>query len=113
MEDVLSKLDISVLKKDPTGSFLTEIKTKVQQASELLDTTYLKNKVIPMSSEPPELFGLVKPVASFSEAPSCKLSKFLNTAFKEHTHFFHKYSVKNSIDLIQILDKINFDKTLN
>ncbi|KAK9886204.1 hypothetical protein WA026_015723 [Henosepilachna vigintioctopunctata] len=79
------KLDISVLQirsvlRDPTG-FLTEIKTKVQQASELLDTIYLKNKVIPMSSEPPELFGLVKvhkddlpvrPVASFSKAPSSR-----------------------------------------
>ncbi|KAK9879615.1 hypothetical protein WA026_006679 [Henosepilachna vigintioctopunctata] len=55
MEDVLSKLDISALQKDPTGFFLTEIKTKVQQASELLDTIYLKNKVIPMSSEPPDI----------------------------------------------------------
>ncbi|KAK9879128.1 hypothetical protein WA026_003972 [Henosepilachna vigintioctopunctata] len=101
MEDVLSKLDISALQKDPTGSFLNEIKTKVQKAPELLDTIYLNKKVTPMSSEPPELFGLVKvhkddlpvrPVASFSKAPSCKLSKFLNTAFKELTHFSPKYS---------------------
>ncbi|KAK9887083.1 hypothetical protein WA026_020026 [Henosepilachna vigintioctopunctata] len=70
MEDVLSKLDISTLRKIP----------RVQHESELLDTIYLKNKVIPMSSESPELFGLVKvhkddplvrPVASFSKVPSC------------------------------------------
>ncbi|KAK9877705.1 hypothetical protein WA026_019385 [Henosepilachna vigintioctopunctata] len=82
MEDVFSKLDISVLQKDPTCSFLTEIETKVQQASELLNTIYLENKVIPMSSEPPELFGLVKvnkddlpvrPVDSFSKAPSSNI----------------------------------------
>lgn len=69
-----------------------------------------------MNPRAPVLYGLpkihkentpIRPIASFTQAPTYKLCKWLNTYLPHKLSFQPKHVIKNSLDLIQKIKNIN------
>lgn len=55
----------------------------------------------------------IRPIVSFINAPSYKLSKDISKIVKETYQYGEKYSVKNSIQLIEKLKKVVVTENMN
>lgn len=107
-ETFLDPSKYKLLKSDPTEKFQKEIKSVVNDALSILDINSLY-KYILMNPQPPKLYSLIKlhknnlpirPVVSFVNAPTARISKFLVNIIKEKCRFSPKYSLQNSYELI-------------
>ena len=106
------------LNKDPTDEYQKEIK-KVVQDSILFDE-FESNKITLMNPQAPKLYSFIKlhkennpirPVVSFIAAPSTRLSRKLIDIISFHTKFEAKYSIKNSIDLVNKIQDLKLPTT--
>lgn len=93
------------LKYNPTNKYQLEIKNTLSKCSIISNHM----DIIPMNPQAPKLYSLIKlhkennpirPVVSFIAAPSTKLSHYLIGLIKHYCNFYPKYSLKNSLHLI-------------
>lgn len=108
VENFLSENQLTKLKKDPTYMFQLELSQVLRSCTLLVDQSE-SFRYKSMNPEAPILYGLpklhkpnipIRPVVSYTTAPTYRLCKFLNTYIRELLEFQPKYGVKNSIELI-------------
>ena len=111
VESFLKHKDFIPLNKDPTLSFNKTVKNFIKDSQLTTSVSELKS-LTNMNPQTPKLYGLpklhkhdipIRPVVSYTSAPSYKLAFKYNTIFKDHSQFSPKHSVKNSLDLIDKL----------
>ena len=114
--------EISTLNKDPTKKINLELK-KILTKTSLLEHP---KTLIEMNPNPPQIQGYVKihkadektpikkvpvrPVVPTCQAPTYKTEKFLSSFFKKHVKWKSKYSIKNSIELANLLSNIDLPR---
>lgn len=111
IEKILSFIyenNIVPLKKDPTSKFQKSLKTLLKSIS--LFNEFTASNLILKNPSPPILYALpklhkpsipVRPIVSYTNAPSVKLCKWLTKNLPKFTKFQSTNSIKNSLDLIQ------------
>ncbi|XP_072381211.1 uncharacterized protein [Diabrotica undecimpunctata] len=112
----LSDNNFTPLPEDPTKKFINKIKATNKLFTEFLsehDAPYYK---IPSNPLTPRLYGLpkihkegipIRPVVSFINTPVSILSKFILNLINNMTNFTPRFSVKNTIHLVNNLQQIN------
>jgi hypothetical protein len=114
VEDFIKKNNFESTKIDPTVKFNALLRKKIKDSKGLFND-WEKKFLTQMNPQTPRLFGLpklhkdgtpIRPVVSSINAPAHKLSYKINSLFRNFTSFKPKYSVKNSIDLIEKLSKV-------
>ena len=113
MEDFISLRDTSTLTTDPTQKYQAKVKQVLNELSDNLLTKHESFYLKSMNPKIPILYGLLKihkintpfrPIAFYVKAPDYKICKYLKTVLYESFH--SKHSVKNSIELVNSLNKI-------
>ena len=98
---------------DPTQKYQTKVKQVLNELSDNLLTKHESFYLKSMNPKIPILYGLLKihkinthfrPIGSYVNAPAYKICKYLNTILYESFH--PKRPVKNSIELVNSLNKI-------
>lgn len=119
VNDVLNDNNFKLLKNDPTAMFSKNVNTLIQN-SNLLFKDDEKRYLRIMNPQSPRLYGLpklhkpsipIRPVVSFTNAPTYKLAQKANTIFKNVTNFKSKFCIKNSLNLVNKI--INVKVPLN
>lgn len=112
--DIIQGSDFQQLVSDPTKVFSSELKHMTENVS-YIEPNSLKY-VVPMNPRAPMLYGLpkihkinvpIRPVVSYIGAPAYGLSKHLNYLLKSRSNFHPKFSLKNSLDLIDKVKEVN------
>lgn len=115
VNDVIQGSDFEKLRSDPTRIFTEQLKNVTKHVS-YISPNSLKY-VVPMNPRSPMLYGLpkihkvnipIRPVVSYIGAPAYNLSRHLNYLLKLKSNYTPKFSLKNSL---QLIDKIK-DVTL-
>lgn len=112
--EFLNPNQYQIIKSDPTEIFQKQIKNII------LDSTIFDSKekfsLTLMNPQAPKLYSLIKlhkentpirPVVSFTTAPSVKISNKMIDIISTHCKFTAKYSIKNSYELVQNIKDLN------
>lgn len=100
-----------LLENDPTKRFLKQVRTSVNNSPSVIQKTQTY-KYIPMNPTAPPLNSLpkihkpnipIRPVVNYTTAPAYKLSKFLASEISKTIDLEDKFTIKNSIELVDIL----------
>lgn len=111
--DFLKESQAMQLKSDPTKRFQTNVKNCIKSCKNILKD---QNKLAIMNPKAPNLYGLpklhktgipIRPVVSYTNAPAYRLCRAFNFLFVENTNFISKFSIKNSLDLIDKVINVN------
>ena len=114
MNTLLSSQNLTILKKDPTTNFNTQVKDIIDSLEIIINDIYQKRRLIIMNPQAPKLYGTIKlhkdnhptrPVVDYTHAPTVKIAKFLVNKLKQEIKFNPIYTVKNSYELIDKLSK--------
>lgn len=110
VEEVIHGEDFVRLRSDPTKKFKSEVRNLITDSTFVFSNPdKAKDKIVPMNSLPPILYGLpkihkdnipIRPVVSYIGAPAYNLAKHLNYILKDKIEFKPQFALKNSLDLI-------------
>jgi hypothetical protein len=116
VEEIIHNDDFVLLQSDPTKRFASEIKEAINSVKFIFsDNSYTRNSILEMNPRSPCLYGLPKihkesmpmrPVVSYIGAPAYKLAKKLNSLLRTKSSFNPKYSLRNSLDLINKIQSV-------
>jgi hypothetical protein len=120
VEDFISTCGAHKVKRDPTASFQKNIISNLKMAKGSIISNTQFYSLRNMNPNAPILYGLpkihkdgipIRPVVSYVNAPAYKLCKFLNSYLRDVLEFDPKYSIKNSICLVDRLKAIKIDSS--
>jgi hypothetical protein len=115
VQDFISSSLSIPLKKDPTPKFQSQVRNLINSCP-IHFPTHKKHLYASMNPRAPILYGLpkihkedtpIRPIASFTQAPTYPLCKWLTSYLPHKLSFRPKYTIKNSLDLIQKIKNIN------
>ncbi|XP_072389651.1 uncharacterized protein [Diabrotica undecimpunctata] len=118
VESFLSDNSFVVLEKNPLNTFINKTKAMVKLFNDTI-TKYNNRKLIVSNPITPRLYGLpkihkhncpIRPVVSFCNTPVSILSEFIYNTIQSITNFKPKFSIKNSLDLIERLNNIRIEE---
>jgi len=106
------------LNKDPTDSYHRQIQQTMQKCKDLIDKDRQKY-MLNIKPTAPRINAYIKtqkdnnpirPVIDNTQAPSYKIAKFLDRRIKEYVNLPNTYTVQNSNEMAQELQKIHTAK---
>ena len=109
VNNVIQSSDFEVLNSDPTAKYNAAVKKAVGQCRFLFSNEAQKGNIAPMNPQALVLYGLpkihkdnvpIRPVVSYMGCPAYKLAKILNRELRQRLHFKPKYSLQNTLDLV-------------
>ncbi|XP_072380863.1 uncharacterized protein [Diabrotica undecimpunctata] len=118
VESFLSDNSFVVLEKNPLNTFINKTKAMVKLFNDTI-TKFNNRKLIVSNPITPRLYGLpkihkhncpIRPVVSFCNTPVSILSEFIYNTIQSITNFKPKFSIKNSLDLIERLNNIRIEE---
>jgi len=105
----------SIIDKDPCQSFTNDLKKIFSENHETIKSLNNGLPRVPMNPITPFLYGMVKihkpnhpirPVVSFINSPAYFLANWLNNTLKNILTLDFKYSIRNSLELVNRLKKL-------
>lgn len=114
IKDFLNSGPFDILQMDPTKKYNDLVRNTLKSANSILTTadSYLLREMNPKT---PRLYGYyklhksgkpIRPVVSYTEAPTYRLAAKINKVYKTLTRFEPKHVIKNSLDLINKIKNI-------
>jgi hypothetical protein len=110
--------NIMKLNKDPTDSYQRQIQQTMQKCKDLIDKNRSKY-TLNIKPTAPKINAYIKthkdnnpirPVIDNTQAPSYKIAKFLDRRIKECVNLPNTYTVQNSNNIVQELQKLHTTK---
>ena len=111
IEEYISNSNISILRNDPTNTYLKTVNKVINKSTSILNKQQIYfNKMIKPTA--PTITGLpklhkpntpIRPLINFTTSPSYRIAKFLNIWLTQNIKLEDNSSIKNNIELV---DKI-------
>ena len=109
--------NIIEIKSDPTDRFNNNVKSVLNKTKYII-TNEEKKYLKMIDPKAPRLRGLpkihknnmpVRPLVNFTSAPSYKIAKKLDIILRRHTVFNKNYSLKNSLELVDLIKELTIE----
>jgi hypothetical protein len=118
IDTFIQENNIVKLNKDPTDTYQRQIQQTMQKCKDLIDK-HRSKYMLNIKPTAPKINAYIKthkdnnpirPVIDNTQAPSYKIAKFLDRRIKEYVNLPNTYTVQNSNEMVQELQKLHTAK---